>query len=274
MIVTGGIDIGASATKVALLDQEGRLLGSAVLRSGVDFALSASRGLDQALQQAGLEPPQVQSIFTCGYGRNNVPFAHQTRTEIAAHATGAYRHFPRALTVVDIGGQDNKIIKVDGQGRRTSFKMNRKCAAGTGAFLEEMALRLDLELKNFNDMARRAEDEALLGSYCTVFTATEVLSKIRDGVAVEALIRGLFRSVIKRVLEMDTMEGSVVMTGGVVAHNPFLAEMMQQELGREVFLPPRPQLTGAEGAAWLAQRSLRQEIHQPGAGDEPGPAVN
>jgi predicted CoA-substrate-specific enzyme activase len=266
VIVTGGIDIGASATKVALLDESGQLLGSAVLRSGVDFALSASRGLDQALQQARLEPQQVQSIFTCGYGRNNVPFAHQTRTEIAAHATGAYRHFPRALTVIDIGGQDNKIIKVDEKGRRTSFKMNRKCAAGTGAFLEEMALRLDLDIARFDDLARRAEDEAIMGSFCTVFTATEVLSKIRDGVAVEALIRGLFRSVLKRVLEMDTMEGAVVMTGGVVAHNPFLVEMMQQELGQEVLLPPRPQLTGAEGAAWLAQKSLLSSDHQPGAG--------
>ncbi|MFH1036072.1 MAG: acyl-CoA dehydratase activase [Pseudomonadota bacterium] len=274
MIVAGGIDIGASATKVALLDQQGRLLGSAVLRSGVDFALSASRGLDQALQEARLEPGQVQSIFTCGYGRNNVPFAHQTRTEIAAHASGAYRHFPQALTVIDIGGQDNKIIKVDDQGRRISFKMNRKCAAGTGAFLEEMALRLDLELASLDSLASRAEDEAILGSFCTVFTATEVLSKIRDGVAVEALIRGLFRSVIKRVLEMDTMEGAVVMTGGVVAHNPFLVEMMRQELGREVLLPPRPQLTGAEGAAWLALKSLKQDNQQAGAGDNPGPEDN
>lgn len=267
MSIACGIDIGASATKVALLDGQGALLGSAVLRSGVDFGLSAARGLDQALAQAGLEGAAVERVFTCGYGRNNVPFAHQTRTEIAAHAAGAYLHFPQALTVIDIGGQDNKIIKVDSQGRRTSFKMNRKCAAGTGAFLEEMALRLDLQLASLDGLARQAEEEAVLGSYCTVFTASEVLSKIREGVAVEALIKGLFRSVIKRVLEMDVMEGAVVMTGGVAAHNPFLVEMMQQSLGRPVLLPPRPQLTGAEGAAWLALRSLQGESVNHEAGE-------
>ncbi|MBU4277787.1 MAG: ATPase [Proteobacteria bacterium] len=249
----GGIDIGASATKAALIDDSGRLLGSAVLRSGVDFTGSAAKGMEMALAQAGLEAGQVEGVFACGYGRKNAAMAQETRTEIACHAAGAYHHFPQALTVVDIGGQDNKIIKLNAQGLRTSFKMNRKCAAGTGAFLEEMALRLDLPLESLNGLAEKATEEATLGAFCTVFTATEVLSKIRDGVKIEALVKGLFRSVVKRVMEMDIFEGTVIMTGGVAAHNPYLAEMLSLELGREVLLPPLPQLNGAWGAAILAR---------------------
>ncbi|MFH1061036.1 MAG: acyl-CoA dehydratase activase [Pseudomonadota bacterium] len=255
MSLAAGIDIGAAATKAAVIDDQGRLLGSAVLRTGIDFALAAARAFDEALAQAGYEPKEISRIFACGYGRKNVGFAHESRTEIAAHAAAAYHYFPRALTVIDIGGQDNKIIKINASGQRTSFKMNRKCAAGTGAFLEEMALRLGLPIERLDALARAAEDEAVLGSFCTVFTATEVLGKIRDGVPVEALVKGLFHSVVKRVLEMDSIEGAVVMTGGVVAHNPFLVEMMAEELGREVLTPPRPQLAGAIGAALLALRA-------------------
>jgi predicted CoA-substrate-specific enzyme activase len=232
-------------------------MGSSIRRSGVDFAKSADIGYREALAEAGLEASQMDRVFSCGYGRKNVSFAHDTRTEIACHAAGAYHHFPRALTVVDIGGQDNKIIKLNEKGARVSFKMNRKCAAGTGAFLEEMALRLDLGLAYFNQMAQEAKEEATLGAFCTVFTATEVLGKIRHGVPVEALIKGLFASVLKRVREMDTLENTVVMTGGVIAHNPYLMTMMAEQLGREVFCPPRPQLTGAEGAALLAMRDSK-----------------
>lgn len=255
MKLAAGIDIGAAATKAAVLDPSGRLLGGAVLRTGVDFALAGARALDEALARAGAQAEDLAAVFACGYGRKNLPLASETRTEIAAHAAAAYHFLPRALTVIDIGGQDNKIIKVNAQGQRLDFKMNRKCAAGTGAFLEEMALRLDLPLERMDSLAREAEDEARLGAFCTVFTATEVLGKIREGAPLAALVKGLFRSVIKRVLEMDSIEGAVVMTGGVVAHNPYLVEMMAQELGREVLTPPQPQLAGAIGVALIALRS-------------------
>jgi len=254
-----GIDIGAAATKVALVETGGELVGSAVLRSGVDFAASAREGFRRALAEAGRESGEVARVISCGYGRKNVAFAHDTRTEIACHAAGAWHRYRRAMTVVDIGGQDSKVIKLDHQGRRVSFKMNRKCAAGTGAFLEEMALRLDLDLGSFDRLARRAEQEATLGSFCTVFTATEVLARIRQGTPVEALIKGLYRSVLKRVLEMDTLTEAVVMTGGVVAHHPYLAEMLAEQIGREVLVPPRPQLNGAFGAALLALRELEAQ---------------
>jgi activator of 2-hydroxyglutaryl-CoA dehydratase len=130
--------------------------------------------------------------------------------------------------------------------------MNRKCAAGTGAFLEEIAYRLKIPIEELNELAEKAEREVHLGSYCTVFTATELLAKIREGVEARDLVRGVFGSVLKRALEMDPLEGKIAMSGGVVAHNPFLVEMFGRKLEREIFIPPLPQYTGALGAALFA----------------------
>jgi predicted CoA-substrate-specific enzyme activase len=250
---SAGIDIGASYAKAAVIDESGELRGFSARRSGTDFATSADGVLKDALYEANLEDGIVDRVFATGYGRKNVPLAADTRTEIACHGRGCFHYFPQAITIIDIGGQDNKIIKLDDSGRRISFKMNRKCAAGTGAFLEEMALRLDLELEALNGRAETAEEEVTLGSFCTVFTATEVLEKIRSGHRVRHIVKGLFRSVIKRVLEMDALTEHVVMTGGVIEHNPFLAVMMSESIGREVLVPPHPQITGALGAALLAR---------------------
>jgi len=130
--------------------------------------------------------------------------------------------------------------------------MNRKCAAGTGAFLEEMSSRLDIPLEEMNNLARQACETIKLGSYCTVFSATEVLENIRHGKPVAAIIKGIYYSMIQRVLEMDSLTGKVVLSGGVVAHNPFLVEMAEELIGRPVLLPEFPQLTGAQGAALYA----------------------
>ena len=193
----------------------------------------------------------VHTVST-GYGRNNVNYSDDTKTEIGCHAKGAFHYFPKEMTVIDIGGQDNKIIKLDHEGRRTNFKMNRKCAAGTGAFLEEMSARLDIPLEEMDDLARQSTEMVELGSYCTVFSATEVLEKIRQGKKVPDIIKGLFFSVIKRVFEMDLITDHVAMTGGVVEHNPFLVEMVREKTDSEILLPEHPQLTGAVGAALFA----------------------
>jgi predicted CoA-substrate-specific enzyme activase len=157
-----------------------------------------------------------------------------------------------AATIIDIGGQDNKIIKIDNRGKRINFRMNRKCAAGTGAFLEEMSARLDIPLEEMNDLAMLSTEMVELGSYCTVFSATEVLARIREGKKPPDIVKGLFLSMVKRVMEMDSFTDKVVMTGGVVAHNPFLVKMFEEILGREVLVPQYPQFTGAVGAALFA----------------------
>ena len=156
------------------------------------------------------------------------------------------------MTIIDIGGQDNKVIKLDSEGRRINFKMNRKCAAGTGAFLEEMSARLDIPIEEMDGLARSSTEMVELGSYCTVFSATEVLEKIRQGKKVPDIIKGLFYSVVKRVLEMELITPPIIMTGGVVEHNPYLVEMIKERTGVEVLVPHHPQLAGAIGAAIFA----------------------
>ena len=203
-------------------------------------------------QAAGLAESQIQGSLATGYGRDNVAWACGKMTEIACHGKGAFDFYRRAMTVIDIGAQDSKVIHLDEHGFRTSFRMNRKCAAGTGAFLEEIAYRLDLPLSDLNGLAERSTRESSLGSFCTVFAATEILEKIRAGEKIEDIVKGAFRSVVKRVLEMDTIDGMLVMTGGVAAYNPALVRLVEESFGAAVCVPPDPQFTGAFGAALFA----------------------
>jgi len=251
--IYGGVDVGASHTKVALIDTAGHLCGHGVRKSGVNFSATAEMCLADALQMADCTTDQVAHTVSTGYGRQNVTYATESRTEIGCHAKSGYFYFPEAITVIDIGGQDNKIIKLDPHGRRINFKMNRKCAAGTGAFLEEMATRLDIPLSDMDGLARKSTETVNIGSYCTVFSATEVLQYVRQGKKVEDIIKGLFVSVIRRVLEMDALTEKVVMTGGVVAHNPYFIDLSEEQIGRSIWTPPLPQLAGAIGAALYAK---------------------
>ncbi|UCG05243.1 MAG: ATPase [Desulfobacterales bacterium] len=250
-----GVDVGASRTKVAVLDSDKNLIGHAVKKSGTDFTATANTCLTIALDMAGVGKRKKFHAISTGYGRKNVTYAQETKTEIGCHAKGCYLYFPFSTTVIDIGGQDNKVIKLDENGLRTGFKMNRKCAAGTGAFLEEMAMRLDIGLEVMDGLARRSENMVKLGSFCTVFSATEVLENIRQGKKLPDIVKGVFFSMIKRVLEMDSLTKNVVMTGGVVAHNPFLVIMTEEIIGRKILVPQYPQLTGAIGAALYAMES-------------------
>ncbi len=133
--------------------------------------------------------------------------------------------------------------------------MNRKCAAGTGAFLEEMSTRLDIPLEEMDGLAGQSKSMVRLGSFCTVFSATEVLENIRHGKKIEDIVKGVFFSIIQRVMEMDALTEKVIMTGGVVAHNPYLAKMTEALIGRKILVPEYPQLTGAIGAALYAMKT-------------------
>lgn len=247
-----GIDVGASTTKAIIIDKDREILGHSIVNSAADFKAAAEEAFKISKENIKRKAPHKCIVFATGYGRRNVLFANKTKTEISCHAKGSYFYFPQGHTLIDIGGQDSKIIKVNESGKRTGFKMNRKCAAGTGAFLEEIANRLQIKIEKLNGLAKKSERSIQIGSYCTVFTATEILTKIREGIEVKDLVKGIFGSVIKRALEMDPLEGNIVMSGGVVAHNPFLVEMFEKKLGRKIFVPPLPQLTGAFGAAIYA----------------------
>jgi len=250
-----GADVGSSRTKVAVLDADKQLLGYAVKKSGTDFTATAQECLAISLKMAGATQADIKNAVSTGYGRKNVTYASGTKTEIGCHGSGCFLYFPKPITIIDIGGQDNKVIKLDESGRRINFKMNRKCAAGTGAFLEEMSARLDIPLADMDELASRSREMVKLGSFCTVFSATEVLENIRHGKKIEDIVKGVLFSVIRRVLEMDSMTENVVMTGGVVAHNPYLVKMAEEMIERRVLVPEHPQLTGAIGAALYAMNN-------------------
>lgn len=253
-----GIDIGATTTKAVVIGTNNKVLGRFVKRSGTDLTSAATEALDQAVAQAEINRDSIRAIVATGYGRKNVPFVQDTKTEISCHGRGCYHYYPEAITVVDIGGQDSKIIKLDAQGKRTGFKMNRKCAAGTGAFLEEIAHKMDIPIGDLNGLAHEANSTAKIGSYCTVFTATEILDRIRSGERMDGIIRGLFDSVANRIVEMDTLTGRVIMTGGVIAFNDIVAELLSSRTGIKVEIAPHPQEMGAFGAALFASELSSQ----------------
>ena len=261
-----GVDLGAAATKLVLLDGDENVLARHVQHSGVDYAAGAKGALDAALDACGGRAEDVAFTVSTGYGRHNVDYAQKSLTEILCHSVGCFHHVKRAVTVVDIGGQDNKIIHLGPDGNRVNFKMNRKCAAGTGSFIEEIALRLGVPLSDMESLAASTDDAVKLSSFCTVFAKTEILSHLRKGVPVEQVARGAFYSVVTRVVEMDRIDGEVLLTGGVVAHNPTVAELFSKRSGREVIVPPFAQLTGALGAALRAKELYTNQNKEPTAG--------
>jgi (R)-2-hydroxyacyl-CoA dehydratese activating ATPase len=248
-----GVDCGSWNTKAALVDADGRLVATAVVRTGADVQAAADRAVGELLARAGVARADVAALWSTGFGRHALRLADGSRTEIDSHARGTLQFFQGPLTVIDIGGQDAKIILVDEQGRRVAHKMNRKCAAGTGSFLEEMALRLDVRIAELPALAARSTEEIQLGSFCTVFTGTEVLALIRQGKRPADLARAAYRSVVKRVLEMERIEGKVVATGGVVAYHPMVVSLLAEAIGAPVTVPEHPQEIGALGVAIAAR---------------------
>jgi (R)-2-hydroxyacyl-CoA dehydratese activating ATPase len=253
-----GVDVGASAVKGVVLDGNQKIIGEGVARTGVDLDGAAQSCLDDLLQANSLTMDDITAVTATGFGRHNVSFATATKTEIGCHAKGCFHHFPRAITIIDIGGQDNKIITLDEKGNTLDFKMNRKCSAGTGSFLEEIAERLDVDLSSLDGLATASLETVELGSFCTVFSKTEVLARMREGKPLGAILRGALQSVVQRVVEIGPLEGDVVMSGGVAAHNPLVAKLMEERLGKKILLPPSPQIIGALGAALFALSSDHQ----------------
>jgi predicted CoA-substrate-specific enzyme activase len=265
--VFGGVDCGSWNTKTALVDEGGHLLATAVVRTGADLEGASERSVAEALSRASVDRAQLASVWSTGFGRHAVKIADGTRTEIDSHARGTLHFFHGPLTVIDIGGQDAKVIVIDGEGRRVSHKMQRKCASGTGSFLEEIALRLDIRIAELPALAARATEDIKLGSFCTVFTGTEVLALIRQGKHPADLARAAYRSVVKRVLEMERIDGKVVATGGVVAHHPMVVQMLAEATGSEVSIPEHAQEIGALGAALSARAAALAPAGPEGAAE-------
>ncbi|MFX1354325.1 MAG: acyl-CoA dehydratase activase, partial [Promethearchaeota archaeon] len=224
-------------------------------RTGISIEDSSNFVFEAVNSNLSLSKADIAHIAATGYGKSKVSFANIYKTEISCHAKGAYHYFPKKITVIDIGGQDTKVIKLDDEGKIIRFKMNRKCAAGTGAFIEEIAYQLNIPLVELNNLASNSTSNVPLASYCTVFAKTEVLTRIKNGERVEDLAKSVFGSVIKRVIEMVELEGTIVLTGGVIAHNNIIGEILKNEISLKILIPPNPQFIGALGAALFALES-------------------
>ncbi|MFX1315431.1 MAG: acyl-CoA dehydratase activase [Promethearchaeota archaeon] len=254
-----GIDVGTSYVKCLIINKSQEIVSSFIKRTGASIKDTSKIAFEKAISNASLSRSVIKFITATGFGKDKISFADNTKTEISCHAKAVYHYFPKKTTVIDIGGQDTKVIKLDNSGKIIRFKMNRKCAAGTGVFIEEIANRLDIPLAEMNGMAIKSTKNVPLGSFCTVFAKTEILTRIKDGEKVEDLIKSAFESVIRRVIEMTELEGPIVITGGVIAHNSIIGEILKREIGVDVLIPPNPQLIGALGAALFAQETYNQK---------------
>jgi predicted CoA-substrate-specific enzyme activase len=253
-MIVAGIDIGSITAETVLLEGE-KILAAVILPTGANSRTAAERSLNAALDQAGLSREVLSKIVTTGYGRASFPQAAKMITEITCHARGAFFVHPGTRTVIDIGGQDSKVIRLDGKGRNVDFQMNDKCAAGTGRFLEVMAHALEVRLEDLGRLSRRAPRTIKISSTCTVFAESEVVSLIADNQPKEVIIRGLHDSIADRILGLVRRVGfeeTVTLTGGV-AKNDGVVQALENRLKLKLFIPPEPQIIGALGAALFAR---------------------
>ncbi len=255
MQVTAGVDIGSTASKAVLL-VDGEPAAQLVGPSSTNPSRTAQAMYHEALRQAGVTATDVGFVVGTGYGRTQVPFADKNVSEITCHGRGAHFLRPRARTVIDIGGQDTKVIRIDADGNLLDFVMNSKCAAGTGRFLDAMARSMDIPLEAMEQSYFGQGQACLISNMCSVFAESEVINLINDGVPLPRIVKGLLQSLAGRVASLVMRLGAdeeLVMTGGV-AKNAAVRDAIEKKLGTPIqrFDADDPQLVGALGAALVA----------------------
>jgi len=256
-----GVDIGSTMTKVVIMDQA--TITPVIGPTGPEHRKLANRVMEEALAKAKLSFDEITYVVATGYGRINVPFADKQITEISCHARGVGHLLPAARTVIDIGGQDSKGIKLK-DGRAVDFVMNDKCAAGTGRFLEVTAEELGVSLEDMGRLSLEAKNRVEISNTCTVFAAQEVVARLSDGVALPDIIAGLHEAIATRIYAMVRrlkIEREVALTGGG-AKNIGLVKAMEAKLGFPALLPPEPLLTGAIGAALLGKDIVQKAVEK------------
>jgi len=248
-----GIDIGSITTKIAVMERN-RLLTTEVVFTGYDVGKAWTGLLESVLGRLGRRQEEIEGLVSTGYGRESVSVAHKKVTEITCHAEGAKYLYPKVRSVVDIGGQDSKCIRIGGDGSVADFVMNDKCAAGTGRFLEVMARAMGVDLEEFGRMSKRASRPVRISSMCTVFAESEVISLVAKGARREDIIAGIHESIAARTASMArniNIAKPVVMTGGV-SKNVGMRDALSKALGVKLEVPEHAQVCGAIGAAILA----------------------
>ncbi|PWB49665.1 MAG: 2-hydroxyglutaryl-CoA dehydratase [Candidatus Methanoperedenaceae archaeon] len=244
-----GIDLGSTTVKAVALN--GNILASAIRPTGANPRKTGEAVIENVIEKSG---GKVQKIVATGYGRVSFS-ADEVVSEITAHAKGSYSLFPNARTIIDIGGQDSKITRINGQGNVLDFAMNDKCAAGTGRFIENTAKTLEISLDDFSKKSLLSNSPAKINSMCTVFAESEVISLLALGTSLEDVSAGVFASVASRIRGMAErigIEGEVIFTGGS-AKSIAMKKALESSLGTRLTVPKEPQIVGALGAAIVAK---------------------
>jgi len=253
-MLVAGVDIGSITTEALLLDGNKGILGYTILQTGADSKKTAEQALNNVLA-AGRQGLELSYTIATGCGRKRATFAQQAVTEITCIARGVNYLFPDARTIIDIGGQDTKVIHVDEKGRVKEFEMNDKCAAGTGRFVEVMAKALNVDLDKVGKISLNHKKDLAISSLCTVFAESEVISLVSEGEELEDILYGIHKAIADRTLGLISRTGGiqpqVVMAGGV-AKNVGVVKALEKALGVPISIYAEPQIVGALGAAILA----------------------
>lgn len=246
-----GIDSGSATTDVVILDQDKNIVAKVILPTGAGASNGAQRALEQALQQAGLTEKDLTATVTTGYGRGVIQTGDKSVTEITCHAKGAHFLNPAIRSVIDIGGQDSKAIRLNENGEVVDFVMNDKCAAGTGRFLEMMARTLEMDISEMGPESLKWKEDIDISSMCSVFAESEVISLIALNKEKADIAHGLHKAIANKsysLLKRVGLNETFMMTGGV-AKNPGVVKAVEEKLGSKLFICKEPEIVGALGAA-------------------------
>ncbi len=258
-MITIGIDVGTSTTKSVLLDSEGTILGNAVVRTGSNLEGASQKAYDEALGQAGVAPQEVDYIASTGFGRYTVPFRHVQITDLTAHGQGARTLFPNTRSVLDMGAQSTRAMRIAPSGQVKLLRMNDKCAAGAGAFLVRVAKYLELTIEEIGPLAVNSKEPTQISSVCAVLAESEIINHVTAGKHIEDILKGSMISIASRaqnLMKRIGIEQEVTLTGAI-GLNPGMRMALEESMGQKINYHPELGIyTGALGAAVLASMRL------------------
>jgi predicted CoA-substrate-specific enzyme activase len=270
-----GIDFGSTTAKTVILDRQGHIVASSVSHKGSVSDEGAKTSIAEALATAGITQSDIARTVSTGYGRRMLDMADKSYTEITCHARGAVAMIPEARLVIDIGGQDSKVIAVDANGLVSQFAMNDRCAAGTGKFLEALARAVQVPLESMGPMALEARDNLVISSMCATFAETEVISLLAEGKSKPEVLGAVHAAIASRTVGLVARVGKrepIVMTGGV-AQNVAAVHYIEAALEVKLCIPPNPQIAGAYGAALIALDEIAVQVPQADEDDRVDTAI-
>lgn len=249
-----GIDVGSRTIKIVIYDSKKKnIIAKAIDNSGVNQESIVGNLFEKTLKKAHCTKKDIKRTVATGYGRELIGFADRIVTEIICHAKGVYYLLPETKSIIEIGGQDSKIIKLSDNGNVIDFAMNDRCAAGTGRFLENVAKLIEIDINEMKNIVEKSKSPAHISSMCVVFAESEIIGLLSKNVPKSEIVAGVQNSIASRIMGLASrmLENPVVFTGGV-ALNSAMAEALQKETGKKIIIPEFPQFTGALGAAIIA----------------------